>query len=55
MSRAFSTGTRALLQIIWKNTERVTKYDELIEKSVENNPKLKDRVGTVENKKIGNN
>ena len=48
MSHPFSTSARALLQIIWKTTERVAKYDEMIEKSIENNLKLKDRVGTVE-------
>ncbi|EEH05256.1 protein kinase [Histoplasma capsulatum G186AR] len=48
MSRFFSSTARSLLQIIWKGTQRVTKYDEMVEKSVENNSELKDRVATVE-------
>ncbi|QSS58105.1 protein kinase [Histoplasma capsulatum] len=47
-SRFFSSTDRSLLQIMWKGTQRVTKYDEMIGKSVENNSELKDRVATVE-------
>ncbi|KAK2807774.1 hypothetical protein FQN50_005316 [Emmonsiellopsis sp. PD_5] len=48
MSRAFSTSAQFLLRITWKGTERVPKYEQMIENSVENNSKLKDRVETVE-------
>ncbi|RAH71349.1 uncharacterized protein BO66DRAFT_56185 [Aspergillus aculeatinus CBS 121060] len=48
MSRTFSTPARSLLQIIWKNTERVAKYDDIIMKSVEDNPKLKSKAEKIE-------
>ncbi|KAK2765960.1 hypothetical protein FQN54_007475 [Arachnomyces sp. PD_36] len=48
MSRSFSTSARSLLQIIWKNTERVAKYDDMITKSVEGNPKLREKAEKVE-------
>lgn len=48
MSRPFSTSARTLLQIIWKNTERVAKYDDIITQSIEENPKLNGRVEKVE-------
>ena len=48
MSRAFSTTTRNLLRIIWKGTEAIPKYDEMIEEKIKSNSKLNGTAETVE-------
>lgn len=47
MSRTFSTTARNLLRIIWNGTEAIPKYDEIITKAVQSNPKLNGRAETV--------
>jgi len=48
MSRAFSTTARNLLRVIWKGTEAIPKYDEMIKEKIKSNPKLNGTAETVE-------
>ncbi|KAJ5775545.1 uncharacterized protein N7511_000556 [Penicillium nucicola] len=48
MSRAFSTAARSLLRIIWKGSEAIPKYDEMIKEKIQSNPKLNGRAERVE-------
>ena len=40
MSRYFSTAARALLKFIWRGTEPVSKYEDLIKGKLSKNSKL---------------
>ncbi|KAJ5232547.1 protein kinase [Penicillium chermesinum] len=48
MSRSFSTTMRALLDIVWKNTQAKPDYDAMITRSIEAHPKLSQSAKRVE-------
>ncbi|KAG8531806.1 uncharacterized protein KY384_003442 [Bacidia gigantensis] len=48
MSRAFSTAARALLQFVWKGTQPVASYEEIIANDIAMNSKLQGKVDKVE-------